>query len=74
MVKNGVTVCHTEDFYSVGDKRALWEAYLELCAEGKMPIDLVLQLRIHRPDQLQEFFDFGFHSWQRFGKIKNRTD
>ena len=70
MVKNGVTVCHTEDFYSVGDKRALWEAYLELCAEGKMPIDLVLQLRIHRPDQLQEFFDFGFHSWQRFGKIK----
>ena len=70
MVQNGVTVCHTEDFYSVGDKRALWEAYLELCAEGKMPIDLVLQLRIHRPDQLQEFFDFGFHSWQRFGKIK----
>ncbi|NBH61450.1 amidohydrolase [Anaerotruncus sp. 80] len=70
MVKNGVTVCHTEDFYSVDDKRALWEAYLELCAEGKMPIDLVLQLRIHRPDQLQEFFDYGFHSWQRFGKIK----
>ena len=70
MVKNGVTVCHTEDFYSVGDKRALWEAYLELFAEGKMPIDLVLQLRIHRPEQLQEFFDFGFHSWQRFGNIK----
>ena len=70
MVKNGITVCHTEDFYSVGDKRALWEAYLELCLEGKMPINLVLQLRIHRPDQLQEFFDFGFHSWQRFGKIK----
>lgn len=70
MVKNGITVCHTEDFYSVGDKRALWEAYLELYAERKMPIDLVLQLRIHRPDQLQEFFDFGFHSWQRFGKIK----
>ena len=70
MVKNGITVCHTEDFYSVGDKRALWEAYLELNAEGKMPIDLVLQLRIHRPDQLQEFFDFGFHSWQRFGKVK----
>lgn len=70
MVKNGVTVCHTEDFYSVGDKRALWEAYLELYAEGRMPIGLVLQLRIHRPDQLQEFFDFGFHSWQRFGNIK----
>lgn len=70
MVKNGITVCHTEDFYSVGDKRALWEAYLELNAEGKMPIDLVLQLRIHRPDQLQEFFDFGFRSWQRFGKVK----
>lgn len=70
MVKNGVTVAHTEDFYSVGDKRALWEAYMELCLEGRMPIDLVLQLRIHRPDQLQEFFDFGFHSWERFGKIK----
>lgn len=70
MVKNGVTVCHTEDFYSVSDKRALWEAYLELFAEGRMPIDLVLQLRIHRPDQLQEFFDFGFHSWQRFGNVK----
>ena len=70
VLKYGITVAHTEDFYSVGDKRALWEAYLELCAEGKMPIDLVLQLRIHRPDQLQEFFDFGFHSWERFGKIK----
>ncbi len=70
MLKNGITLCHTEDFYSVGDKRALWEAYLELYAEGKMPIDLVLQLRIHRPDQLQEFFDFGFRSWQRFGNIK----
>lgn len=69
MVKNGVTVTHTEDFYSVGDKRALWEAYLELYAEGRMPIELVLQLRIHRPDQLQEFFDFGFHSWERFGNI-----
>ena len=70
MVKYGVTVCHTEDFYSVGDKRSLWEAYLELDAENKMPIDLVLQLRIHRPDQLQEFYDFGFHSWERFGKVK----
>lgn len=70
MVKYGVTVCHTEDFYSVGDKRSLWEAYLELDAEKKMPIDLVLQLRIHRPDQLQEFYDFGFHSWERFGKVK----
>jgi len=70
MVKNGITVAHTEDFYSVGDKRALWEAYLELFAEGNMPINLVLQLRIHRPDQLQEFFDFGFHSWERFGNIK----
>ena len=54
----------------MSDKRALWEAYLELFAEGRMPIDLVLQLRIHRPDQLQEFFDFGFHSWQRFGNVK----
>ena len=70
VLKYGITVAHTEDFYSVGDKRALWEAYLELCAEGKIPIDLVLQLRIHRPDQLQEFFDFGFHSWEHFGKIK----
>lgn len=70
MLKNGITVAHTEDFCSVGDKKALWDAYLELYAEGKVPIYLVLQLRIHKPDQMKEFFSFGFHSWQEFGKIK----
>ena len=70
MLKNGVTVAHTEDFCSVGDKQALWDAYLELYAEGKMPINLVLQLRIHKPEQMDEFFDFGFKSWQDFGRVK----
>ena len=70
MLKNGVTVAHTEDFTSVSDKRTLWEAYLELAAQGKMPVNLVLQLRIHRPEQMDEYFDFGFHSWEEFGKIK----
>ncbi|MCI7618832.1 MAG: amidohydrolase [Firmicutes bacterium] len=70
MVKNGVTVAHTEDFTSVSDKRTLWEVYLEMAAQGKMPVNLVLQLRIHKPEQMDEFFDFGFHSWEEFGKIK----
>ena len=38
MLKNGITVAHTEDFTSVSDKRTLWEAYLELAAQGKMPV------------------------------------
>ncbi len=70
MLKNGVTVAHTEDFTSVSDKRTLWEAYLELAAQGKLPINLVLQLRIHKPEQMDEFFDFNFHSWEEYGKIK----
>lgn len=70
MVKNGITVAHTEDFTSVSDKRTLWEVYLEMAAQGKMPVNLVLQLRIHKPEQMDEFFAFGFHSWEEFGKIK----
>lgn len=70
MLRNGVTVAHTEDFTSVSDKRTLWEAYLELAAQGKIPVNLVLQLRIHKPEQMDEFFNFGFHSWEEFGKIK----
>lgn len=70
MLKNGITVAHTEDFTSVSDKRTLWEAYLELAAQGKIPVNLVLQLRIHKPEQMDEFFAFDFHSWEEFGKIK----
>ena len=70
MLKNGITVAHTEDFTSVSDKRTLWEAYLELAAQGKMPVNLVLQLRIHKAEQMDEFFAFDFHSWEEFGKIK----
>jgi hypothetical protein len=70
MVKNGITVAHTEDFTSVDDKRTLWEAYLEMASQGKIPVNLVLQLRIHTPEQMDEYFDFGFHSWEQYGKIK----
>ena len=70
MLKNGITVAHTEDFTSVSDKRTLWEAYLELAAQGKMQVNLVLQLRIHKAEQMDEFFAFDFHSWEEFGKIK----
>ena len=59
MLKIGITVAHTVEFASVGDKSTLWEA-----------VNLVMQLRIHKAEQMDEFFAFDFHSWEEFGKIK----
>jgi predicted amidohydrolase YtcJ len=70
LVSLGVTVAHTEDFMSVGDKKALMHAYLELQEEGRLPLNLVLQLRIHQPADLDSFFEFGFKSWDSFGRVK----
>lgn len=70
LVRLGVTVAHTEDFMSVGDKKALMDAYLELQDEGRMPLYLVLQLRIHQPKDLPSFYVFGFKSWESFGRIR----
>lgn len=70
LVEHGITMAHTEDFMSVGDKKALMKAYLELQEEGRMPLNLVLQLRIHKPSDLASFFEFGFKSWESFGRIK----
>ncbi|MDD4285869.1 MAG: amidohydrolase [Bacillota bacterium] len=70
LVRHGILVAHTEDFMSVGDKKTLMEAYLELQEEGRMPMHLVLQLRIHKPGDLASFFEFGCKSWETFGRIK----
>ncbi len=70
LLKNGITVAHTEDFTSVADKKVLWDAYTELQAERKLPIYLVLQMRIRTPEQIEEAKSFGLTSWQSDRRIK----
>ena len=69
LVSMGFTMVHTDDFSMVGDRQALLDAYRELDAENKLPLDVVMQMITYEPDDLQFYIDNGLKTGTRFNRL-----
>ena len=69
LVSMGFTAVHTDDFGMVGDRQALYEAYMELDQEGKLPLEVVLQMITYEPSDFQFYVDHGLKTGTRFNRL-----
>lgn len=69
LVSLGFTAVHTDDFGMVGDRQATLEAYMELDQEGKLPLDIVLQMITYEPEGFQFYLDNGLKTGRRFNRL-----
>ncbi len=65
----GITTVHSDDFDFVEDKKALFEAYKELSIEGKLPIKIVLQLRVAKATDIYIYKELGLQSWKYINNL-----
>ena len=65
----GYTCVHTDDFSATGNRQTLLDAYLELDKAGELPIDIVLQLIINNPEELNFYIEQGLKSGKRFNRL-----
>lgn len=75
----GITTVHSDDFGHVRDKESLLKAYMELDREGRLPIRVVLQLRITEPRDIDIFMALGIRPGNTlkrltFGPVKIIAD
>jgi len=54
-LKYGITTIHTDDFWQKKYREQILKSYIELARKDKLPIDIILQLRVNNID------DFNFH-------------
>lgn len=79
LAEYGITTVHTDDFSYISNKKVLLEAYKELEYENKLPIRVVLQLRVHSKQDLYEYIDMGIKSYEgsdmlKYGPVKLIAD
>jgi predicted amidohydrolase YtcJ len=79
-VRAGLTSVQSDDLsaYS-GDPSALFTAYLELAAEGRLPLRVNEQMLLPLPDKLKRVMDMGYktgygNDFFRIGPLKLLTD
>ena len=69
LVSLGFTAVHTDDFGMTGDRQATLDAYMELDQEGKLPLDVVLQMITYEPEDFQFYLDNGLKTGRRFNRL-----
>ncbi|WDV47266.1 amidohydrolase [Clostridiaceae bacterium M8S5] len=67
--KLGLTTVCIDDFSYVEDRDMLLKAYRDLNKEGKLPINIVLQLRAERVEDVHRYRDMGLKSHQKDNRI-----
>ncbi|MBF8982058.1 amidohydrolase [Lutibacter sp. B2] len=77
--KVGITTVHTDDFPFVEDKEVLWHVFKDLATNKKLPIRVVLQLRVARVEDIYAYNKMGMKSGYninnlRIGPIKIISD
>ncbi|SDY87853.1 amidohydrolase [Tindallia californiensis] len=69
LVKHGFTCVHTDDFGFVGDRQALLDAYKELNEAKKLPLQIVLQMIIYKPEDIRFYIDNQLQSWKSMDRL-----
>lgn len=69
LVRYGFTMVHTDDFGYVKDHKKLLDAYLELDEEGNLPLEIVLQMIIHKPKDLDLYMKLDMKSGKKYNRL-----
>jgi predicted amidohydrolase YtcJ len=69
LISCGFTCVHTDDFGSFSDRELLLKAYTELDEAGELPLDIVLQMIINKPSELDFYIEHNLHSGRRFNRL-----
>jgi hypothetical protein len=69
LVACGFTCVHTDDFGILSNRDLLLKAYLELDEAGELPLDLVLQMIINSPSELDFYIERNMQSGRRFNRL-----
>ncbi|RQD70577.1 MAG: amidohydrolase [Tindallia sp. MSAO_Bac2] len=69
LVSLGFTTVHTDDFGFVGDRQALLDAYKELNEQKKLPLQIVMQMIIHNPEDIDFYIENNLQSWNSMGRL-----
>jgi len=69
LVSCGFTCVHTDDFGILSDRDLLLKAYIELDEAGELPLDVVLQMIIYSPSELDFYIEHNLQSGRRFNRL-----
>lgn len=65
----GIVTVHTDDLGSALNRDQILQAYWELDSEEKLPLDVVLQLRVSTPEDIEYHMKKGMHSGRRWNRL-----
>ncbi|MCF8008983.1 MAG: amidohydrolase [Halanaerobiales bacterium] len=66
-LKYGITNLHTDDFWQKKYRDEIFNSYLSLAKEAKLPIDITLQLRVSN----KEDFDYHLNLREKLSNVKS---
>ena len=69
LISCGFTCVHTDDFGILSDRDLLLKAYTELDEAGELPLDIVLQMIINKPTELDFYIERKLQSGRRFNRL-----
>ncbi len=69
LVSCGFTTVHADDFYAVGDREKLLDAYRELDQADLLPLDINLQMLVGKPEDIDFLMEQGLRTGTRFKRL-----